>query len=83
VQNDRSDCVARLVRRREERVQLRHRHRPAEPAEAADEDDRDLAVVDVPEPAKIPARRPAAAERTDLHARLRGAGDADLDTRLR
>ena len=49
---------------------------PADPAV----DDGHLAVVDVPEPAKIPANLSATAERALGDADLRRAHDTDLDT---
>ena len=50
----------------------------AHPADAA-VDDRHLAMVDVPELAKVPARVSRAAERTGRRACLHRAHDADLD----
>ena len=54
--------------------------RSADPPDAT-VDDRDLAVVDVPEPRKVPGRRAAPAERPSGHTGLHRANHADLDAR--
>ena len=52
---------------------------PADPAV----DDHDLAMVDVPQPAQVPAGRSARAERPSRRPRLGRAGHAHLNPRLR
>ncbi len=54
----------------------------ADPADSTIDDD-DLAMVDVAEPAQIPAHRAVASERPELRTRLRRSHDADLDARRR
>ena len=50
----------------------------ADPADAA-VDDRELAMVDMPECAQVPAHRPVAPEWPDGRAQTRGAHGAHLD----
>ena len=55
--------------------------RTADPADPAVDDD-DLAMVDMPQPAQVPAGLPAGPERAMRHPRLRGARHTHLNPRL-
>ena len=54
----------------------------ADPADST-VDDHDLAVIDVAEPAQVPAELAVASQQADRGTRLRRPDDADLDARVR